>query len=50
MNLRTAWDEFAKAHDALFGQVADDKIAEELVVFHAHTANYNEVLNKATVF
>ena len=49
-NLRTAWDEFANAHDALFGVVADDKVAEELVVFHAQLQLYNEALCKATVF
>ena len=34
-SLRTAWNEFAKAHVALFGIVADDKMEGALVVFHA---------------
>ena len=50
VNLTMAWDEFARAHDAVFGVVADDKMAEELVVFHAQSMIYNEALDKATVF
>ena len=49
-SLRTAWDEFAKPHEALFGVVADDKMDDELAVFHTQSTIYDEALDKATVF
>ena len=49
-SLRTAWDKFAKAHEALFGVVADNEMDDELAVYHAQSTIYDEALDKATVF
>ena len=45
-SLRTAWDEFAKVHEALFGVVVDNKIDDELAAFHDQSTIYNEALDK----
>ena len=48
--LNVAWDDFGKAHEALFSQVAEDKVVTELAVLHAQTKIYDEALERAMVF
>ena len=49
-SLRTAWEEFAKAHEALFGKVAEERMDTEVAIFRAQTKVYNEALDRASVF
>ena len=48
-NLTMASDDFAKAHDALFSVVTDNKMKVELAVYHAQSTIYYEALDKATM-
>ena len=49
-SLKTVSDDFGKAHEALFAQVAEDKEATELAVLDVQLKIYEDALNRAMEF